>query len=115
MLPIAKNKGNSAKAPGEQAGEAERIAQAIHSTGMGQVARVALETLKPFHWIAGQFAWALQPFLGSLGPFSKGGATPIDSMARLLEREGGVSELNMHLDSLLDEKEPEKAKEEIKR
>ena len=115
MLPIAKDKGNSAKAPGEQTEEAQRIAQVIHSAGMGEVAKVALETLKPLHWIAGQFAWALQPFLGSFGPFSKRGATPIDSMARLLEREGGVSELTMHIDTLLDEKRSEKAGEGTKR
>ncbi|MEO5951874.1 MAG: hypothetical protein ABIQ44_05320 [Chloroflexia bacterium] len=116
MLPKAEEKNNATNAPDQQGGdEAQRIAQAIHGAGMGSVARVALETLKPMHWIAGQFAWALQPFLGAFRPFSKRGATPIDSMARLLEREGGVGELTMHLDMLLEDKEAAKASEEKQR
>lgn len=96
----------------EDEDEARRIAKAIQGSGMGSVARVALDTLKPLHWIAGQFAWALEPFLGAFAPFSKRGAAPIDGMARLLEREGGVAELTAHLDSLMQENEDKKAGEE---
>ena len=89
---------------GDEAGDdARRLAQAIHGAGMGSSARIALEALKPLHWIAGQFAWALEPFLGTSGPFSRKSATSMSSMARLLEREGGVSELTSHLDALLEQ------------
>lgn len=70
---------------------------------MGGPARIVLDAFKPLHWIAGQFIWALQPFLGAFGPFSKKGT--IDSMAQLLEREGGVAELTGHLDTLLEEQQ----------
>jgi hypothetical protein len=90
--------------PGDQAGEeAQRLARAIHRAGMGGTARVALEVLKPLHWIAGQFAWAMEPFLGGFGPLSGKSATSAGNIARLLEREDGVSELSTHLDVLLRE------------
>lgn len=92
--------------PGDQAGEdAQRLARAIHRAGMSGTARVALEVLKPLHWIAGQFAWAVEPFLGGFGPLSGRSATSTGNIARLLEREDGVSQLSAHLDELLREEQ----------
>jgi hypothetical protein len=83
--------------------EAQKLAQAIHGAGMSGVAKVGLEVLKPLHWIAGQFAWALEPFLGALGSPAGRRLTSVRSVAQLLEREDGISELSTRLDELLRE------------
>jgi hypothetical protein len=92
------NENRASDVPGEEA--ALSLAQAIHTAGMGAAARVGLEVLKPLHWIAGQFAWALEPFLGAFGPLSRSSKYSIGNLAQLLEREGGVSELSTRLDEL---------------
>ena len=117
MLPTSGDRDRSPNMPADQAGdEAQRLAQAIHRAGMGGVARVGLEVLKPLHWIAGQFAWALEPFLGALYPQSGRRATSVGSVARLLEREDGISELSTRLDDLLKEESirPKGSSEESK-
>ena len=89
----------------EQQGDAYVIAKAIERAGMGGVASVALEIGKPLHWIGGQMAWVLEPILGAFGPFSRKGDMPIDSIARLLERPGGATELAGQLEVMRDKQE----------
>lgn len=100
MLPRSDGKKQAPSTPVDT-DEVLLLAQAIHRSGMGGVARITLEALKPLHWIAGQFAWALEPFMGALSPFSRKSTATVSNMARLLEREDGVNVLTAHLDTLL--------------
>jgi hypothetical protein len=97
----------------EQAGQdpALRLARTIHGTGLSSVARIGLEALKPLHWIAGQFAWALEPFLGALTPLSRKSATSTGNIARMLEQEDGITRIVAHLDILVTEDDRTTGKE----
>lgn len=99
---LAANKKRAHDTPEAQAEDAMRLAEAIHRAGMSGTARVAIEAFKPLHWIVGQFAWALEPFLGTFGSPAKTGegASHIGTLAGLLEREDGITTLDSHLDAL---------------
>jgi len=84
----------------EQAGDAYVIAKAIGRAGMGGVASIALEIGRPLHWIGGQLAWVLEPILGTFAPFSRKGSMPIESIARLLERPNGATEVAEQLEEM---------------
>ena len=96
----------NAQAEGEDTGQQEQtadayvIAKAIDRAGMGGVASIALEIGRPLHWIGGQMAWVLEPILGAFGPFSRKGSMPIESIARLLERPDGATELAGQLEEM---------------
>jgi hypothetical protein len=89
----------------EVPGDAYLIARAIDRVGMGGVASMALEIGKPLHWLGGQVAWVLEPILGSFGPFSRKGSMPIESIARLLERPEGATELAGQLEAMRGKQE----------
>lgn len=89
----------------EQPGDAYVIAKAIDRAGMGGVASIALEIGRPLHWIGGQIAWVLEPILGAFGPFSRKGSMPIESIARLLERPDGATELAGQLEEMRNKQE----------
>ena len=84
--------------------EALVLARAIHGAGMAGVATFVLHMLKPLHWMGGQALWVLQPFIEGLGVGPRRGAglgaLSSGGVARLLEREGGLDELVLHLEQL---------------
>jgi hypothetical protein len=72
------------------------VTDAIERAGMAAPAMIALQIAKPLAWVAGQMAWVLQPFLGSIRIGSRGGALSVAGIATFLETEGC-------LDTLLNE------------
>ncbi len=80
------------------------LASTIDRAGMSGVALFALDVLKPLHWLGGQALWILQPFVESFSILSRrkraGDSPSVGSVARLLEKEGGLDELEARLESL---------------
>jgi hypothetical protein len=83
-----------------QSDDALALAHAIHGAGMASVASFALQMLKPLHWLGGQALWILQPFIGTLGARSAQSTLSTGGIARLLEQDGGLDELALHLERL---------------
>jgi hypothetical protein len=77
---------------------AASVADAIERAGMAAPAMIALQIARPLTWVAGQMAWVLQPFIGSMRIGSRDGLLSVAGIATFLETEGS-------LDILLDELE----------
>jgi hypothetical protein len=80
--------------------QASELAYAIHRAGMSGVASIALQILKPLHWMGGQALWAFQPFIDGLRLGNRPGPVSIGGIARLLEREDSVDSLLTRLDEI---------------
>ena len=96
---------NSVAVPKE---DIEGLVETIDKMGLRGPVAFALHVARPLAWIGGQLLWALDPFVGSGSgaSFAGSGATSggarrslyLQSLATLLEREGGVDELLARLD-----------------
>jgi hypothetical protein len=88
---------SSSTADRPQEGESVAVVtDAIERAGMVAPAMIALQIAKPLAWVAGQMAWVLQPFVGSVRIGSRGGVLSVTGIATFLETEGS-------LDTLLNE------------
>jgi hypothetical protein len=90
--------------PDRTSDDALALAHMIHRAGLGSPAVFMLDALKPLHWLGGQAVWLVQPFIAALGPgFGRDvriGGLSSGALARLLERDGGLDDLALHLEQL---------------
>ncbi len=79
--------------------DVEAVAGAIEASGLVVPAALALQIARPLSWFGGQALWALQPFIEGLGLGARRGPFSVPGLAGLLERDGGLDELIVRLET----------------